>query len=72
MLWTNMGHIILPSDVDMCRERCTFNGVPPKVVITIREPYSFWKSLYSFAWTEPGAQVPFSAIRVETSAPWLS
>ena len=53
--------------MDLCRERCTFNGVPPKVVITTREPYSFWRSLFTYAWAGQYAQVTYSMTGCPTS-----
>lgn len=48
--WTNMGHTSRAA-VDNCIERCTFGEgkIPPKVVVMVREPYSFWSSRYLFA-----------------------
>ena len=57
MLWTNMGHShnIWNHDVDQCRVACTFHGVRPKVVVSIREPYSYWRSLFTYAWYGVGS-----------------
>ena len=43
--WTNMGHTSRAA-VDNCIERCTFGEgkIPPKVVVMVREPYSFCAS----------------------------
>ena len=40
--WTNMGHTSRDA-VDSCIERCTFGEgtLPPKVVVMVRDPYSF-------------------------------
>ena len=43
-----MGHPSTPQATDYCIDRCTFLGVAPKVIITIREPYSFYRSRYTY------------------------
>ena len=37
------------SRLERCRERCTFAGLRPRVVISISEPYDFYRSLYQYA-----------------------
>jgi len=56
--WTNMGHTWM-SAVNVCKNRCTVGGQPPKVVVSLRDPYRFWRSLFTYAWY--GA---YSAIRI--------
>jgi len=48
-LWSNLGHPIYGA-VDMCRRKCTFNGVQPELIISIREPYSWYRSLFTYGW----------------------
>ena len=47
--WTNMGHTHKAS-VASCIHQCTFDGVAPKVIVMIRDPYEFWASRFLFAW----------------------
>lgn len=47
-LWTNMGHN--NAGLRRCTNHCTFYGRRPKVVISIREPYQWWRSLYRYAY----------------------
>lgn len=47
--WTNMGHTWTVA-VDTCRVACTFAGRAPKVVVSIREPYHYWRSVFTYAW----------------------
>ena len=41
LLWTNLGHMrnAWGGHVDACRAECTFNGMAPKVVVSVRDPY---------------------------------
>ena len=48
-LFTNMGHTSERA-VDQCRNLCTNRGAAPKTVISIREPYSWWRSLYVYGY----------------------
>jgi hypothetical protein len=68
MLWTNMGHtrnrqpwdppeVHISGPVDECRTRCTFAGVAPKVVVSVREPYHYWRSLFTYAWVGEASAV---------------
>ena len=43
-IWTNMGHT-WGSAVEDCKRRCPHH----KVVVSIREPYSWWRSLFTYA-----------------------
>jgi len=52
--WTNMGHTHSGS-VDFCASRCTGSGTPSARVLSIREPFAYWRSLYQYAWMEEGA-----------------
>ena len=47
--WINMGHSDLWA-LNSCRATCTLGARAPKVVVSIREPYSYWQSLFSYAW----------------------
>lgn len=47
-LWTNLGHTTI-ADVVTCRGLCGHGGVRPQTVVSVREPYSYWKSLYAYA-----------------------
>ena len=54
--WSNMGHNAkahLPS----CLLNCVFRGVRPRIVMTIRNPYAFWRSLFTYAWIGVHAEV---------------
>lgn len=44
-----MGHTHIGS-VRNCLARCTFDGVAPQIVMTVREPYSYYRSLFTYAW----------------------
>jgi len=48
-LWTNMGHPVYGAFA-WCQQKCTFNGLVPEVVISVREPYSFYRSLFTYGW----------------------
>ena len=45
--WDNMGHSKL-NDIRSCESRC--RGVPMKRVVSIRNPYTYWPSVYKYAW----------------------
>jgi hypothetical protein len=52
-MWSNLGHLGSfwhkdRGNVRQCMERCTFLGMRPKVIITIREPYTFWRGRYTY------------------------
>ena len=47
-LWTNLGHTTI-ADVVTCRGLCGHGGVRPQTVVSVREPYSYWKSLDAYA-----------------------
>ena len=47
-LWTNLGHATI-ADVVTCRGLCSHGGVRPQTVVSVREPYSYWRSLYAYA-----------------------
>mmetsp|Transcript_21866 Transcript_21866/g.68696 ORF Transcript_21866/g.68696 Transcript_21866/m.68696 type:complete len:564 (-) Transcript_21866:136-1827(-) len=56
-IWTNMGHALFPS-VERCAARCSENfvdasgskppSITPALIMTVRNPYSFWWSLYGY------------------------
>ena len=47
--WINMGHT-WNSALASCITACTFAGRAPKIVISIRNPYHYWRSLFTYAW----------------------
>jgi hypothetical protein len=49
VMWINMGHTNVRA-LDHCRAACTHGGRAPKVVVSIRDPYSYWQSLFTYAW----------------------
>lgn len=53
-LFSNLGHAIF-SDVQLCAARCTFEGTVPQIVLSVREPYAYYRSLYTFAYSGEGA-----------------
>ena len=61
-LFTNMGHADMVNNhlftnmVDYCKTRCVHDGVPPKLIVSIREPYAFWRSAYIYSYTASPAQ----------------
>ena len=54
--FSNMGHAHVGS-VAHCRQRCTFGGVRPRVVVSVRDPYAFYRSLFVYAWACRNAAV---------------
>ena len=58
--WTNMGHTNRLA-VDSCIERCTFGKgtLPPKVVVMVRDPYSFCAP-HGFFFKRPPPPGPFA------------
>ena len=52
--WTNMGHTSLAA-VTTCEARC--GDVPTARVLTVREPYEYWQSVYKYAWLEGGPSI---------------
>ena len=55
-LLSNLGHAT-KARVDQCKASCVHFGVVPETVISIREPYSWWRSLYAYAWACSYARV---------------
>ena len=53
-VWVNMGHQRRPTDVEACTRACTFRGVRPRIVLSLREPYSYYVSLYQFMYAGAG------------------
>ena len=47
--WTNMGHT-WTSAVEICKASCTVGGRAPQVVVSIRDPYHYWRSAFTYAW----------------------
>ena len=43
--WTDMGHVHSHNYVQGCLQKCRQAGVPSVVVMTVRDPYSYWQSL---------------------------
>ena len=79
--WTNMGHTTR-NDVAHCRERCKPHAMPsgarraPLIVLSVREPYHYYRSLYSSAFAGRSSHVhtrlrfePFMAHYVNSSGP---
>ncbi len=48
--WTNMGHTDQGSTAQ-CERRCTFDGVKPKRVVSVRDPYAYARSMYLYTWS---------------------
>ena len=48
-VFTNLGHTNKVV-VDGCKESCSHKGVLAQTVISIREPYSWWRSLYTYGY----------------------
>jgi len=46
-LFTNMGHA-QEVRVEQCKAQCVHSGVAPRTLISIRDPYSFWRSVYTY------------------------
>jgi len=63
LLWTNLGHMrnAWGGHVDACRAECTFNGMAPKVVVSVRDPYGYWRSLFTYAWVGDGSALGIPA-----------
>lgn len=59
--WTSMGHVGTDGRGDAalraCRRRCEDAGVPTAVVISVRDPYSYWQSVHRFAWRAAGTRL---------------
>ena len=72
--WSNMGHTTHGS-VQHCLASCTFRGVRPQIVLSIREPYEYYHSLYTYAYSGTGmpkthlAFEDFMKTYVEKAAP---
>ena len=49
-LWIDMGHVKSVDDVNACASKCTFDGRRPKVAVSVRDPYSYYASLYIMAY----------------------
>ena len=52
--WTNMGHTTSEA-LSACAAKCA--GTPTVRVVTVREPYSYWASVYGNAWRGVGSAV---------------
>jgi hypothetical protein len=50
--WTNMGHTTKPQ-VEACENRCA-RAIQVARVLTVRDPYAYWQSVYRFAWHGQG------------------
>ena len=50
--WTNMGHTTLPQ-VQACEGRCA-RSIQVARVLSVRDPYAYWQSVYRFAWHGQG------------------
>ena len=50
--WTNMGHTTQPQ-VEACEDRCA-RSIRVARVLTVRDPYAYWQSVYRFAWHGQG------------------
>ena len=37
-------------NIDACTSKCSAHGLQSKVLISVREPYSYWASVYEYAW----------------------
>lgn len=48
-LWTNMGHTSKDA-VQHCTLICMAGGINPFIVVSIREPYAWWRSNYRYSW----------------------
>jgi len=55
-LFTNMGHTSVAA-VDRCRRQCVHEGVPAQTIISIREPYAWWRSLYRYGFIGRNAAI---------------
>ena len=44
--WSNMGHTSVGA-VTGCAAKC---NVPVAIVVTVREPYKYWQSVFSYSW----------------------
>ena len=60
--WTNMGHTTSAA-LSACAAKCAA-GTPTVRVVTVREPYSYWASVYGNAWRGVGSAV-FAFMRRE-------
>jgi hypothetical protein len=49
--WSNMGHVTNQDDVRHCMSHCTFDGVAPQKVVSVRNPYAFARSMYAYTWS---------------------
>ena len=48
--WDNMGHTSNRRAGSACQQRCDAAGVRVANVISVREPYAYWESVYKYAW----------------------
>ena len=49
-----MGHVHNHKAVQGCLQKCRQAGVPSVVMMTVRDPYSYWQSLYKYSWHASG------------------
>lgn len=54
--FTNLGHTTL-NVVQGCKNQCKHGNVSAKTVISIREPYQWWRSLYTYGYVCKAAAV---------------
>jgi len=63
-LWIDMGHVKSVDDVNACASKCTFDGRRPKVAVSVRDPYSYYASLYIMSYAGRAVlhtRLPFTA-----------
>lgn len=48
--WSNMGHTDVAS-VARCAHQCTFSGVAPLRVISVRDPYEYARSMWAYTYS---------------------
>jgi hypothetical protein len=49
-LWTNMGHVRTFNETVECVERCTVGARRPLIALSVRDPYTYYASLYTMAY----------------------
>mgnify|MGYP001276536673 CR=1 FL=1 len=45
-----MGHMPAPEMINVCARQCEARGVRTLVVLSVRDPYGYWSSLYRYNW----------------------
>ena len=56
LVFTNLGHTQAQM-VERCKVQCVHDGVEAQTIITVREPFSWWRSLYRYGYEGRNAAI---------------